>query len=130
MYPAPTTSCTHAGAGTLDLHCPFRCSLILGSGSRVDSGHSIPLSELGSVQLEFAALAAALARHGRRSSSSSSSSSESSSAIPDADVAFRSVLRLPALDGLYPSRLRPRTGGPASKDVGFGAGSDSFYETL
>ena len=25
------------GAGTLDLHCPFRCSLILGSGSRVDS---------------------------------------------------------------------------------------------
>ena len=27
---------THAGAGTLDLPCPFRCSLILGSGSRVD----------------------------------------------------------------------------------------------
>ena len=29
---------TQTGAGTLDLRCPFRCSLILGSSSRVDSG--------------------------------------------------------------------------------------------
>ena len=27
---------TQTGAGTLDLHCPFRCSLILGSSSRVN----------------------------------------------------------------------------------------------
>ena len=37
---------------------------------------------------------------------------------------------LPALHGLYPTRMRPQTGGPASKEVGYGSGTDSFYETL
>ena len=88
------------------------CTVHLGLGNvscpSTDLGESIPLSELGSVQLEFAAL--------RR---------------PQADAALRAVLgTLPSLHGLYPSRVRPASGGPASKEVGFGAASDSFYETL
>jgi hypothetical protein len=77
------------------------------------SGASIPLAEMGSIQLEFAALGA-LTHEPRLAEL--------------ADGALRTLGRLPALYGLYPSRVRPHTGGPASKEVGFGAGSDSFYE--
>ena len=47
-----------------------------------------------------------------------------------ADKALQALRRLPALHGLYPSRMRPHNAGPASKEVGFGSGSDSFYEIL
>ena len=87
-----------------DAHCPDS-----------ELGESIPLSELGSVQLEFAALGSLV---GHRSFST------------QADHAIRVLRKLPSLYGLYPSRIRPGSGGPASKEVGYGAGSDSFYETL
>ena len=97
---------------------PF-CTVNLAAGNascpRSDFGYSIPLAELGSVQLEFGALAAFVER-------------------PEfarvADAALRALLRLPSRDGLYPSRLRPHSGGPAAKEVSFGSGTDSFYETL
>ena len=95
------------------------CTVHLASGRPScpdsDHGESIPLSELGSVQLEFGTLAE-LVGDARLAAL--------------ADGALSAVRRLPALSGLYPSRLRPRSGGPASKEVGFGSGSDSFYETL
>lgn len=95
------------------------CTVALGSGEvscpASELGESIPLSELGSVQLEFAALAEAVG----------------DPAISElADAAISALRRLPSRAGLLPSRVRPRSGGPASKEVGFGSGSDSFYETL
>ena len=95
------------------------CTVHLQSGAascpQTDLGESIPLAELGSVSLEFATLGAAIheAQMARLS-----------------DGALHAMRRLPALHGMYPTRIRPARGGPASKEVGFGAGSDSFYETL
>ena len=95
------------------------CTVDLGAARascpETDLGLSIPLAELGSVQLEFAALGDAVGepRFARV-----------------ADGAFAALRRLPALDGLYPLRIRPHSAGPASKEVSFGSGSDSFYETL
>ena len=95
------------------------CTVHLSSGRascpESDLGESIPLSELGSVQLEFAALAHLL---------------DEPRFATLADGAIMAARRLPSVHGLYPSRMRPRTGGPATREVGFGAGSDSFYETL
>ena len=89
---------------------PF-CTVNLAHGNascpRSDFGYSIPLAELGSVQLEFGALAVLLGRP---------------EIAVAADGALRTLRRLPSLDGLYPSRLRPHSGGPAAKDVGFGSG--------
>ena len=89
---------------------PF-CTVNLAHGNascpRSDFGYSIPLAELGSVQLEFGALAELLDRP---------------EIAVAADGALRALRRLPSLDGLYPSRLRPHSGGPAAKDVGFGSG--------
>ena len=89
---------------------PF-CTVNLAHGNascpHSDFGDSIPLAELGSVQLEFGALAVLLGRP------------EIAAA---ADGALRTLRSLPSLDGLYPSRLRPHSGGPAAKDVGFGSG--------
>ena len=89
---------------------PF-CTVNLAHGNascpRSDFGYSIPLAELGSVQLEFGALAVLLDRP---------------EIAVAADGALRALRRLPSLDGLYPSRLRPHSGGPAAKDVGFGSG--------
>ena len=76
-----------------------------------DIGESIPLAEAGSVALEFGALARL---------------TDNSRLELLADRTLLAIRRLPALHGLYPSRLRPRTGGPASREVGFGSGSDSF----
>ena len=108
------------------------CTVHLGLGNvscpESDLGPSIPLAELGSVQLEFAALRAALSADTR--TAPVASSWQGSPLLPDADRALRAVSRLPALHGLYPTRLRPQSGGPASKEVGFGSGTDSFYETL
>ena len=105
------------------------CTVHLGLGNvscpDSDLGQSIPLAELGSVQLEFAALRAALS-----ADPPPAGSSWPMAALPDADNALRAVRRLPALHGLYPTRMRPQSGGPASKEVGFGSGTDSFYETL
>ena len=95
------------------------CTVHLQSGAascpQTDLGESIPLAELGSVSLEFATLGAAI--HDPQMAHLS-------------DGALRAMRRLPALHGMYPTRIRPAHGGPASKEVGFGAGSDSFYETL
>ena len=89
---------------------PF-CTVNLAHGNAScppsDFGYSIPLAELGSVQLEFGALAVLLDRR---------------EIAVAADGALRTLRRLPSLDGLYPSRLRPHSGGPAAKDVGFGSG--------
>ena len=97
---------------------PF-CTVNLAAGNascpRSDFGYSIPLAELGSVQLEFGALAAF---------------TERPEFARAADEALRVLLRLPSRDGLYPSRMRPHSGGPAAKEVSFGSGTDSFYETL
>ena len=74
-------------------HCTVHLAHGNASCPASDFGPSIPLSELGSVQLEFGALAALLDR-------------------PDlaaaADGALRALRRLPSLDGLYPSRRRHR----------------------
>ena len=114
---APALSQSPSGIPYCTVH------LVLGNASCPSSelGESIPLAELGSVQLEFAALQSALSATVPRHSAPS---------LPDADRALRAVRRLPALYGLYPSRMRPQSGGPASKEVGFGSGTDSFYETL
>lgn len=56
-----------------------------------DFGPSIPLSELGSVQLEFGALAVL---------------TEQPQLAAAADGALRALRRLPSWDGLYPSRVR------------------------
>ena len=102
---APAISSSSTGIPFCTAH------LALGNVSCPDTdlGASIPLAELGSVQLEFAALWAAM-------------ESPAAASRPDADAALRAVHRLPSLHGLYPSRLRPHTGGPASKEIGFGSG--------
>ena len=81
-----------------------------------DFGESIPLSELGSVQLEFAELSRLL-----------HDPAFARAADGATDALFRS---LRSNNGLYPSRIRPARASPASREVGFGSGSDSFYETL
>ena len=80
-------------------------------------GHGvIPLSELGSVQLEYAALAHA--------------TGESHFQLL-ADRALQSVFTtLKPKDGLYPKHLWTNSLSYASREVGFAGGSDSFYETL
>ena len=95
------------------------CSVHLTSGAgscpQSDFGESVPLAELGTTQLEFAALAAALGEP----------------RFADvADGAIGALRRIPARRGLYPTRVRPRTASPASRAVGLGAGADSFYEAL
>lgn len=97
---------------------PF-CSVHLQLGAAscpdTDLGQSIPLAELGSIQLEFSALAHAVGNP---------------SLAEPSERALRVLRRLPPLHGLFPTRMRPLRGGPASKEVSFGSGSDSFYETL
>ena len=81
-----------------------------------DFGESIPLAEMGSVQLEFAELSRLLG------------DPKFALAADGAVDRLRRTLR--SRDGLYPSRIRPARATPASREVGFGSGSDSFYETL
>lgn len=96
-------------------YCTVHLAVAKADCPESDVGMSIPLAELGSVQLEFAALASAL--HEPRLATL-------------ADAVYTSLRRLPAVHGLYPLRIRPHSGGPASKAVSFGSGADSFYETL
>ena len=81
-----------------------------------DLGEAIPLAEAGSVQLEFAALGEALGEP---------------AFARTADAAVHMLrARINTMDGLFPSHVRPATASPASRQAGFGAGADSFYETL
>ena len=81
-----------------------------------DFGESVPLSEMGSVQLEFSELGRLLG------------DDKFAKAADGAIEALRRTTR--SRDGLYPSRIRPAHASPGSREVGFGSGSDSFYETL